>query len=108
MTQIVFKTFNTPAIRAMLSLCASGHAPGTVMDSGNGVTHPNREAPCPAPSRVWTWLTGPDRLLHEGPVTTRLRLCLPWLSEQETTSDTKDKLCPERQAGEGHSPAAPP
>ncbi|KAL0606899.1 Actin, cytoplasmic 2 [Plecturocebus cupreus] len=42
-TQIMFETFNTPAIymaiQAVLSLYASGHTTGIVMDSSNGVIH---------------------------------------------------------------------
>ena len=43
MTQIMFETFNTPAmyvgIQAVLSLYASGRSSGIVMYSGDGVLH---------------------------------------------------------------------
>merc|ERR1711973_437856 len=43
MTQIMFETFQTPAVyvavQAVLSLYASGRTTGCVMDSGDGVSH---------------------------------------------------------------------
>ena len=58
MTQIMFETFNVPAmyvnIQAVLSLYASGRTTGCVLDSGDGVSHtvPIYEGTCAEQSFV--------------------------------------------------------
>merc|ERR1712228_700511 len=70
MTQIMFETFNMPAmnvaIQAVLSLYASGRTTGMVMDSGDGVSH--------------------NVPIYEG-------YSLPPTTEREIVRDIKEKLC---------------
>ncbi|KAG0447951.1 hypothetical protein HPP92_028064 [Vanilla planifolia] len=76
MTQIMFETFNVPAmyvaIQAVLSLYASGRTTGIVLDSGDGVSH-----------------TVP---IYEGYALPHAILRLDLAAEREIVRDIKEKL----------------
>ncbi|VEN33725.1 unnamed protein product [Callosobruchus maculatus] len=80
MTQIMFETFNTPAmyvaIQAVLSLYASGRTTGIVLDSGDGVSH--------------TVPVYEDYLMK---ILTERGYSFTTTAEREIVRDIKEKLC---------------
>uniref|UniRef100_A0A1I8FQ44 Actin n=1 Tax=Macrostomum lignano TaxID=282301 RepID=A0A1I8FQ44_9PLAT len=91
MTQIMFETFNTPAmyvaIQAVLSLYASGRTTGIVLDSGDGATR------CRTPSSGWTWPAGRDLTDHLVRILTERGYDFKTSAEREIVRDMKEKLC---------------
>lgn len=99
MTQIMFETFNVPAmycqIQAVLALYGSGRTTGCVLDSGDGVTHtvPIYEGYCLPFSVKRLDLAGSDltdnllEILHERGYS------LSTSNEKEIVKDMKEKVC---------------